>query len=388
MNNHKKIIINELIHNHKEKFKSEPQFITLAPGRINLIGEHTDYNFGLAIPAAINRWVVTGILNSKNQVLTVYSINFSRSIKILSNIIKKDDEIWIKLIKTIIITLKKDYGYSTHGFLTIGGNLPIGCGLSSSTAFIISILYSICSYFSINIEKKKMVFLAQKIENTALGLSGGLLDQYGIVYSKKNSAILIDFKFNKIKYLPIKIDNTSWIVINSNIKRELSNSKYIERIHECNQGLKILKNIYKIIDFRDINIKMIETLTSNMILYNRLYHYIYENQRVLDMKKYLINNNSLEIGKILTNSHQSLQYKYQVSCNEIDYIIEISKTFKGWLGGRIIGGGFGGCSIHLIEKNKFIEYKKYIINNYYNKYNLRAEIYKIKFLGGIENVII
>jgi galactokinase len=366
----------------KVKYNNNPAIISTAPGRINLIGEHTDYNNGLAMPIAINRWVTSCLSKSQGSSFSVFSINYGKTVDINPDVSPDTDDQWVKLVSSIIFILSDEYEISTGADIAVEGNIPIGCGLSSSAAFIASISLGILELFDIEISKKKLADLSQKIEKSALGIDCGLLDYYSTIYSKKNCAMIIDFKFDKLDFVAIPKDEFSIIVINSLVYRELANSEYLERVKQCRDGLKVIKRKYDISDFRDLDVKMLDSLKQDKILYNRLKHFIDENQRVRDMQLKLVDD-YIAAGKILRTSHDSLKVLYEVSCEEIDYIIDASESFHGWRGGRIIGGGFGGCSIHFVDISMIAEYQHHINNCFRKKYNYELDIFEIKYSSGI-----
>ena len=195
---------------------------------------------------------------------------------------------------------------------------------------------------------------------------------------------MIDFQNNSIEYLPLSLNGCSWLVVNSGMNRELSESEYIYRVKECRDGLEILKRRYNITGFRDIDKNMLPALEGeHKVSHKRLRHLLDENNRVKEMKVQLKKGNKKRIGKILQESHESLRYLYQVSCEEIDYIVQLSESFDGWYGGRIIGGGFGGCSLHLIADKMIEKYRKYISKKFVKKYGIELDIMGVQFPGGI-----
>ena len=284
---HRDKLISQVHAKFKQQFGNEPKNVTLTPGRINIIGEHTDYNDGLAMPTAINRWICSAVCRSHNELSTIYSLNYSKSVVINPNTSETFNEIWEQLAATAIhiITTKFDVKIGVN--MAVGGNIPIGFGLSSSSAFIISITQTFCCLLSIQIEDRELAILCQKIENRALGTAGGRLDQYGIILSKKDHFIVVDFQDDSIEYIPATLNECSWIVVNSQVQRELSKSAYPQRVNECKEGLNILIKKCNISSFRDIDQSMLEILKNESIhLYNRLYHLVNENKRVCDMKNH------------------------------------------------------------------------------------------------------
>ena len=376
-------LIQKASHSFENTFNKKFDLVSIAPGRINLIGEHTDYNEGLAMPIAINKWVVSCLRKSKKNSFSVFSINYNKAIQIDANMnLDKSEPSWIKLVYKIILLLRSEFNINGGAEIAVEGNIPIGCGLSSSAAFVVSITLGILELYNIKISLNRLAELSQRIEGTALGIDCGLLDYYSAIYSKQDCAMAIDFKFKKFDYIPIPKNQFSIIVINSLVTRQLANSEYKKRVIECLHGLEILKQKFHIDNFRDIDYKMLTTLEQNKILHNRLKHYIDENNRVREVKLKLFES-YLEVGEILRSSHESLKTLYEVSCEEIDYIIDLSESFNGWLGGRIIGGGFGGCSIHLVNVDVILDYQDYIKKYFRKKYNYDLDIYEVKYSSGI-----
>ena len=371
----------------KKQFKSEPKFFTLTPGRINIIGEHTDYNQGLAMPASIDRWICGAVCKSSNNFFTIYSLNYNEKVVITPQGSEKFNTAWKQLAAAAIDRIKIEFDIDTEINMVLGGNIPIGCGLSSSSALVISITQTFCHLFSIQMGDRQLARLCQKIENRALGTAGGLLDQYGIILSKKNQFMVIDFQDDSIEYIPAILNDCTWIVVNSQVPRELSESAYLQRVKECNEGLKILKKESGISSFRDIDQPMLDLLKEKFdVLYKRLCHVTDENKRVLEMKNQLQKGAAEKVGAILKESHKSLKSLYEVSCEEIDYMIEMSENIDGWHGGRIIGGGFGGCCIHLVADGAVEDFTCHITESYRKKFHIIPEIMKVAFPGGFQYI--
>ena len=371
----------------KKQFETEPTLLTLTPGRINIIGEHTDYNEGLAMPAAIDRWICGAICERRDKSFTIYISNYNENIVIKPKGTEKFNTVWKQLTAASVQVINARYNINTGASMVIYGNIPIGCGLSSSSALVISIARSICHLFNIQIEGRQLARLCQKIENRAIGTAGGLLDQYGIILSKKDQFMVIDFQDDSIEYIPSILNDCTWIVVNSQVSRELSKSAYLQRVNECKEGLRILKKETGISSFRDIDQPVLQKLKNKYdVLYKRLCHVTDENQRVLDLKNQLQKGAAEKAGAILKESHKSLRYLYEVSCEEIDYMIEMSEGVGGWHGGRIIGGGFGGCCIHLLADGAVEDFTHHITESYRKKFKITPEIMNITFPGGCQYI--
>ncbi len=380
---------NELILNtvsiFKDKFQNKPDIISLAPGRINIIGEHTDYNLGLAIPTAINRWICIAISKQKGSSIKLYNNNYKVDVNFSISDKKYKDSSWINLVRRTFKIFKNKYNLDDSFNIVINSNIPIGCGLSSSTAFTISLINALSKYLSISLSKSEQIILSQKIEKVSMKTNGGLLDQFSILMSKKSKLMLIDFQNNGIKYFSQKLSKHSWIIVNSNINRELSNSKYNDRVSECNKGFDFLKEKINIKKYSNLKESILNKYPINdKIINKRIKHVITENNRVKSIYKAFLKNDSSSIGKILSDSHKSLSSDYEVSCKEIDYLIHCSSKIDGWRGGRIIGGGFGGCTIHLIDNQIIEHYSKIINEKYFKKYGIHPDIFPIIFSNAAE----
>ena len=382
----KERLINRVTTEFKLQYGNEPDIVTLTPGRINIIGEHTDYNDGLAMPAAIDRWICATAYRSGNELSTIYSLNYKEGAVMSAHAMENYQEVWKRLAAASIRLIKTEFDIDEGVNMVLGGNIPIGCGLSSSSALVISITQTVCQLLSIQMEDRELAAFCQKIENRALGTAGGLLDQYGIILSKKEHSLMIDFQDNSIEYLPLLLNGRSWLVVNSQIQRELSESAYVQRVNECKDGLEILKGKFDITGFRDIDRKMLLELKMNHeVFYKRLCHVVDENDRVRDMKDQLVRGVADRVGALLRESHESLRSLYDVSCEEIDYIIELSENFDGWYGGRILGGGFGGCSIHLVADHAVEDYCSNMTVNYIKRYDIIPELLNVSFSGGLQS---
>ena len=381
----KEQLIREVQAEFKKQFKTEPTLLTLTPGRINIIGEHTDYNEGLAMPAAIDRWICGAVCESSDKSFTIYSLNYKEKIVITPKRAEKINTVWKKLAAAAIDRITVEFNIDTGINMVLGGNIPIGCGLSSSSGLVISITQTFCHLFSIQMEDRQLARLCQKIENRTLGTAGGLLDQYGIILSKKDQFMVIDFQDDSIAYIPAILNDCTWVVVNSQVPRELSESAYLQRVDECNEGLKILKKEFSISSFREIDQSMLELLKEKFnVLYKRLCHVTNENQRVLNMKDQLQKGAAEKVGTILNESHKSLSHLYEVSCEEIYYMIEMSEGVDGWHGGRIMGGGFGGCCIHLVADGAVGYFTYHITESYRKKFNIIPKIMNVTFPGDLK----
>tara|TARA_B100001142_G_C14341515_1_gene658082 strand:+ start:2084 stop:3202 length:1119 start_codon:yes stop_codon:yes gene_type:complete len=369
----KEQIISKTIKSFIEYFDSEPEFTCAYPGRVNLIGEHLDYNKGMSISCGINRWIAVSVSNRKDNKIIVRSENLKSEIIFNLELKDKPIELWHKYVFGSLNIFASHYQLKKGLNIIINGNVPIGSGLSSSAALEVALLSSYFNLFNIEIDKLELAKLCQKIEHEYLLIDSGLLDQFSSIYAKNNYYTLINFEDLSYSYIENNIKGTSLLVINSMVKRELANSKYIERVEECKKGFKII-NQNKLDKISESDLKNIE---SHPVLKKRFLHILSEYRRVYQMKGCIINNNVIDAGKILIESHNSLKQDYEVSCNEINFLIDVSMESQAWYGGRIMGGGFGGSTVNLVNTKSIEEYIDLVDRSYKNEFDIDLEFYLV-----------
>jgi len=386
-----RITKHNLVSEYKKKFlkefKKNPDVISVAPGRINIIGEHTDYNQGFAIPSAVDKWILTLLSKRDDKLIEVYSINYKKKNIFKLNELDDKGDLWERYVKATLYVINNKYNLDRGFNILIGGNIPIGFGMSSSAALEVSIVSSVLNSCCLKCDKYEILKICNAVEKEILGINSGMLDQYASIFSIKNKFLLIDFLKLNHEYFDSNIQESCWVLINSMVSRELINTDYNVRVNECLEAINLInRKTNQKITFDSISIDDIQCIKNNKIFYNRLFHLITENQRVFEMKNAIIKGNLNEIGNLLNESHISLSKYYDVSCNEIESIISLSKQHKAFYGGRIMGGGFGGCTINLIDNNLKDDFIFYIKNKFFNKYNYNIEYEQISFCNGLEIV--
>ena len=380
-------LINEYKEEFYKQYKNSSSIISIAPGRVNIIGEHTDYNKGFAMPVAINRWILSLVSMRNDQHVNVYSINYNKKIVFSLNDYSDKGDLWERYVRGAIYLINKKYNL-TKGFnIVIGGNIPIGFGMSSSAALEVSIVGAILSLCNLKQDKYEILKICNLLEREILGIKSGMLDQYASIFSNKNKFLLIDFLKLEHSYIDSNIKGSCWILINSMVSRELMHSDYSQRVDECNNAIGLInQKANKKYNLNSIDINIIEIIKENKNLYKRLLHLITENKRVFKMKDAILKGDLNIIGDLLSESHESLSKNYDVSCEEIDLIIELSKKHPGFYGGRIMGGGFGGCTINLIKSNLKEDFISYVKDKFYDKYDYDIKIETVNFSSGLDIV--
>ncbi|TYB97960.1 MAG: galactokinase [Kosmotoga sp.] len=351
----------------------------IAPGRINIIGEHTDYNDGYVLPAAINRFTQIGILEIDGTRVRVNSKKYGTAEFDVSNIEKTND--WTDYIKGIFWVLKNEKNISFPGLeIEIKSNIPEGAGLSSSAALEVSVITALDDYLELALTEDEKIKYARKAENDFVGVQCGIMDQFIAVRGKKEHAIFLDTKTLKYEYVPVKTGNYSLIVFNSNVDHKLSGGEYNKRRQEAHDALKELgKDSY-----RDVKLTEILMNRSNMseIGFKRAMHVISENERVHEAIDMLNHSNFENLGRILIQSHESLAMDYEVSCEEIDFIVNTLRYKDGVTGCRMIGAGFGGSVLAICEKEKLEMIKNGLSKAYKDEFDIELDSYEIEIEGG------
>ena len=337
----------------KKHYSNDP-FMVKSPGRVNIIGEHTDYNLGFVLPASIEKSIYFALQKNNSQNLQVEAF-LSQPEKIILPIngtSNSFDSFWGKYFEAILqILLEKKYPIQGMDCV-FGGDIPIGFGLSSSAALCCGFTYAVSVALNLKIPREEIALIAQEAEHK-IGLNCGLMDQYAVLFGKKSNALFLDCKDLRHSYIPINLKGYSWILINSNIKHELAvDSEYNLRRKSCEEVVKILKKSdQEITSLRDASMEdliEIKDLVSE-IDFKRAIHVIQENKRVLKMIDALKAGDAKQVGSILLEGHRSLSTEYEVSTKELDFLVEIGQKQEGVLGSRMMGGGFGGCTINLIK---------------------------------------
>lgn len=328
-----------------------------SPGRINVIGEHIDYNGGLVFPCAISLGTYAIVSLRSDEKVVIYSESIPSVGKITFDLTKKiyKKNNWGDYVKGVISEIKKTGCKVSKGFNAyVYGNLPKGASVSSSASLELLFAEIVRDLNKLDLSDLDLVKISQKAENNFVGLRCGIMDQFAIGMSKKNHAILLDCANIKYEYVPLELKDNVILIMNTNKSRSLVTSKYNERCDECAKGLKLIRDNYKEVNFlcelEENDLPAINKLITDKVVYRRVQHVITEMDRV--KKTYnALNVGDLElVGKMLNASHKSLKEDYEVTGLELDTIVELAQNVEGVLGARMIGAGFAGCAIAIVNK--------------------------------------
>ncbi len=378
----------------KEKFYRENGAINiLSPGRINIIGEHTDYNLGLSLPMAIDKYKFFTAMRNYSSVIEIYDIGLDQQYSFAIDEIVYDEKVkWSNYIKGVLEEyISRDYKVS--GFsLVINSNLASGAGISSSAAILASMAKTIEGLFNLNVDLENTMLFCKLAENNFVGIENGFLDHYAVLYGKKDNALFLDFKNNSYEYIPINFKNFLFLIIDSKEERYLPATDYNKRRKECEDALKLIIELLKnktIKSLSDIELEILESLKGKLPkkLYKRARHVITENNRVRQTGEYLKKGNIEELGKILVDSHESLKEDYEVSTEKLDFLVDKTINIKGVYGARLMGAGFGGSVLSIINKNNYSEIIETISSQYYKKYDIFPNFIICKSSDGTKRVL-
>jgi galactokinase len=365
-------------------------FVSSAPGRVNLIGEHTDYNMGFVMPCAINlKTVAIGRFTNHEREISIESLNLGEKTKVSFDNINPT-RTWADYILGPIFLLKNKIGNLDSGLdIIIRGNVPIGGGLSSSASCEVAISSLLNEMFNLKMGKIEIVRISKRAENEFVGVPCGIMDQMSSVFGKENHAMVIDCKTEEIEYIKFP-ENWSIVICDSGVKHKLGESEYKKRQSECQQALKIIKERTKendqIESLRDIDEYMLDILKrENEILWKRAKFVVEENKRVLTAKEAIKKGDKETISKVFIQSHIGLQKEYEVSCEELDTLVEIAYDFKYTVGARMTGAGFGGNTINIVEKGREEEFAEFVQEKYKSKTNKKTEIRIVKISDGAKS---
>jgi len=364
-----------------------------SPGRVNLIGEHTDYNGGNVFPCALS-FGTYGIIALRNdKKVRMYSLNFENVGIVefdLENIVYDKSHDWVNYPKGVIDVLTKKGYEIEQGFdVLVYGNIPNGAGLSSSASLELLIGVMMDTIFKLNIDRVELVKIGQEAENKFIGVNCGIMDQFAIGMGKTNKAILLDCNTLEYSYSEIDLKDEILVIGNTNKRRGLADSKYNERRSQCEEALKDLQSELDIKALGELSIETFEKykhLIKDEINAKRAKHAVYENQRTLFAKEALEKGDLVKFGKLMNESHISLRDDYEVTGIELDTLVSLAWSQEGTLGSRMTGAGFGGCTISLVKKDNVENFIKVVGEEYKNKIGYEASFYIAEIGNGTTEI--
>ena len=361
-----------------------------APGRVNLIGEHTDYNDGFVLPTTIHfsTWVRLTPLVEKR--LEIFSENFDEQITIsLDDSNLKPRNHWSDYVIGVAVILQQA-GHSLRGaHLKIRGEVPIGSGLSSSAALEVATACALVANSKLNINKVELAKICRRAENEFVGARVGIMDQFVSLHGQANKALLLDCRSLDYKLLPMSPE-AHLVVCNTMVKHELASGEYNKRREQCEAGVKHLAQLLpNVAALRDVTLEQLEAHGKDMpdVIYRRCRHVVSENARVLEAGDALVDGNLNRFGQLMYESHRSLRDDYEVSCKELDLMVDLASSVDGVYGARMTGGGFGGCTVNLVAREQAENFQRIVAEDYERETKLKPEIFVCEIADGAGEVI-
>ena len=341
-----------IIQEFRQQFGSEPAFVVRAPGRVNLIGEHTDYNGGFVLPTAINREIKIACSPADGRTVTMYAVAMKEKRAFSLDNLQKDACRWINYPQGVAMVLQGE-GYKLRGMnAVVMGDVPLGAGLSSSAAFEVATSLAFSALSNLTIDRVRMARLCQRAENEFVGVNCGIMDQYVSLNAGAGRAVFIDCKSLEHRLIPLDTVHSRIVISDTGVKRELASSEYNVRRGQCEDAVKILKkHVPGATCLRDISSAVLKAHEAELpeVVRKRARHVVSENERVLQSLQLLEKNDLVAFGRLLNASHDSLRDDYEVSCRELDAMVTAARALPGCLGSRLTGAGFGGCAVSLVK---------------------------------------
>jgi galactokinase len=370
----------------ERQFNRYPVIIR-SPGRVNLIGEHTDYNKGYVLPATINRSIILAIAPNNLNRIRLHAIDMvPGSFQIVMNgKFQKSDLLWPNYVLGVVDQLRKS-GTEISGFdCVFGGDIPIGAGLSSSASLVGGVIFGLSKIFDLEMSLIEMARLGQKAENDFVGVQCGIMDQFTNLFGRKGHAIKLDCRSMDFEYYPFNQKGIQIVLFDTKIQRELVMSEYNERRKQCEEGVRILNQIDPSVkSLRDVTYDQLQNHKEDFdpVIHKRCTYVVDENERVLSACNDLLNEDLSSFGKRMYQSHYGLRDHFEVSCKELDILVNATETLDSVLGSRMMGGGFGGCTINLILESELMNTIQRIRNIYKEKAEKSVDVYSVKLADG------
>jgi len=372
-----------------KSFNREPLLVR-APGRINLIGEHTDYNHGLVMPGAIDRAACFAVARNDGNICHIHGMDVNDSITVdltlpLETVIPS----WAKYLLGVLTIMLRG-GADIKGFdLMFSSDIPIGSGLSSSAALECGMGYALNALFGLGYSGEDLAYIGQQAEQQFVGVQCGIMDQFACCFGKKNNLIMLDCDAVKWHYVPVKLDSATIILIDSMVRHELAESEYNNRRQQCDQAVSVIRRQFpEVRTLRNVSKEMITACADQLseIELKRSRFVVEENDRVCEAEKKLNQGDLDGVGELINQSHLGLSQLYEVSCTELDFLVEAARGIPGVYGSRMMGGGFGGCTLNIVDSGEVEDIVNQISESYEKKFSTLPNAYTVSLEPGISKL--
>lgn len=373
----------------QQHFDQEPVMVKAA-GRINLIGEHTDYNNGFVLPAAIDKGIYMAVVKRNDNKIVMHALDVNDQYQGTLDQLKPTTQQWPDYLLGVVQQLQMA-GYTFGGFeCAFCGDVPLGAGLSSSAALECATAFSLNELFNLEIGRLDMVKMAQAAENQFVGVRCGIMDQFASMFGRKQQLIKLDCGSLDYEYIPFNFDDVSLVLMDTQVKHSLASSEYNTRRAECEAGVALVKKHHAHVNsLRDVSVDMLDAYVKqhNATTYNRCLYVVQEIRRLQDACEDLQRNDLDAFGKKLFLTHEGLDKLYNVSCPELNWLAEFAGGQSGVLGARMMGGGFGGCTINIVKKSAVPAMLEKAASGYQQQFNIALKSYVTSIEDGCHTIV-
>lgn len=383
-----------MIQQTREKFIQlfgKDPLIVVSPGRINLIGEHTDYNDGFVLPAAIDKKIVYAVALNGTRQCNVHAVFTHETVFFdLDNVVPTPG--WINYLMGVVYQLQQG-NYPVEGFdCVIAGDIPVGAGMSSSAAVEGGLVFALDEIFQYGMSRMEMALLGQRAEHSFPGVKCGIMDQFANLHGKKDQVVRLDCRSLEYEYFPFDFPEYRIVLCNSMVHHSLASSEYNVRRQQCEEGVKAIQTQHPAVkSLRDATMPMLEAVKAQLPgkVYDRCKYVIEEIQRVQDATTLLKQGDLQAFGQLMYATHEGLSVLYEVSCPELDFLVALAKERKEVAGARVMGGGFGGCTINLVKQDQVDAFRDFVTARYQQQFGKEPEIYVTTIENGttVQNVV-
>lgn len=367
----------------RERFNKEPLIIG-APGRVNLIGEHTDYNNGFVLPGAVDKRIYVAVAPNNTTTINVFANQFNESSSFsIENIEPRTG--WMNYLLGVTYHIQQKGKQISGVDVLIDGDIPVGAGMSSSAALCSAYGFALNELFQLGFSRMDLAFIGQKTEHTFVGVKCGIMDQFASLHGKQGHVMKLDCRSLEYEYIPFDFPGYKIVLVNSMVSHSLAGSEYNVRRQQCEEGVAILQKHYPgITSLRDVEPAQLLQHQDELpaIVFDRCSYVVYEKERLLAGCESLKKNDLITFGKYMYATHEGLSKKYSVSCTELDFLVERAQTIAGVTGARMMGGGFGGCTINIVQTEAVASFTQKIQDAFNGLFKKTPEVYVTQIEDG------
>ena len=377
----------KILHKKFAELYHNSPILVASPGRVNLIGEHTDYNQGFVLPGAVDKKMFVAVAANGTDMVNLFANEYEETFSFsIADIKPQMKETWSSYLLGVVYLLQQK-GCAVKGVdVLIDGNVPVGAGMSSSAALSCAFSFALNELFHFGLSRLDMASIGQKTEHVFVGALVGIMDPFASLHGKAGHVIKLDCRSMEFEYIPFNFPDHKIVMVNSMVKHSLAGSEYNVRRKQCEEGVEIMKKFIttEVNSLRDITLSNLEAHKNDLseLVYKRCLYVISENERLLKGSKLLVEGDLAGFGQLMYQTHQGLSKQYEVSCEELDFLADQAYSYDGVTGTRMMGGGFGGCTINIVQQDAVEPFTSFIKSKYHEQFNKDTEVYVTQIEDG------